>query len=178
MAGASIGAVIRLASSESRERYAVRSELFEFLNVVSHSAKETDSEHADRTKLIQIIGVSLEPNRRENAKTALRYMDPINQRHGFIACVDLDRVLEADKLLLRNLLNAGMTVNAVQRHDRNADSARWKRILGRSEKVETTYFVRSDLFKTLLLFGAGSSSLEVNAPKLAATLRAVAKETP
>ncbi len=161
VAGTTIGAVKRIASDEMVERYAVRSELFEFLSVISHAAKESDSEYVDRTRLINIVGVTLEPNHKANAKDVLKYMDPINQRHGFIARVQLNAVPDADKLLMRNLLNAGMTVNAVQRNDRKASEvAGWRQLLPgllrRAASVETTYFIRTDLFKALLFFSVGS----------------------
>ncbi len=39
---------------------------------------------------IQIVGVALEPDRRRNAETVLDHIEPINQRHGFMAKVDLE----------------------------------------------------------------------------------------
>jgi hypothetical protein len=160
VAGASIGAVKRADPGATDERYFIRSELFEFLSVVSHAAKESDSDYVERARLVQIVGVALEPNQPENARTALHYMDPINQRHGFIAKVELDRVPKGDQLLLRNLLNAGMTVNAVQRNDRSLkQNAGLAALLGRSAGIETTYFVRTDLFRTLLMYSADAPSL-------------------
>ena len=163
VAGSSIGAVKRADSGVGGERYFVRSELFEFLSVVSHAAKESDSEYVDRTRLIRIIGVALEPDRAGNAKILLQYMEPINPRHGFMATVDLDRVPAPDNLLMRNLLNAGMTINAAQRFDRKIlRKSGLGRLLRAGAGVETAYFVRTDLFKTLLLYSAGDSSIEAS----------------
>jgi hypothetical protein len=159
VAGASIGAVERAPSVSGEERYLVRSEVFEYLSVVAHSAREGDREYSDRARLAQVVGVALEPDRPRNADTVLHYVEPINQRHGFMAKVDLESVPEGDRRLVQTVLNAGMTVNAVQRHDKGGAPklGLLTRFIGRP--LETTYLIRSELFKTLLLYRAGSSSL-------------------
>jgi hypothetical protein len=165
VAGASIGAVKRAETNGSSERYFIRSELFEFLSVISHAAKESDSEYQDRSRLAQIVGVVLEPDHCENAKTALKYMEPINQRRGLIAHVRLHDEMPADHhLLMRNLLNAGMTVNAVERHDRvlKSKGRGLLPLFGRGGGTsETTYFIRSDLFRTLLMYSADAASVQI-----------------
>ncbi|HXF55437.1 MAG TPA: hypothetical protein VNK52_15090 [Hyphomicrobiaceae bacterium] len=161
VAGASIGAVERDPSHPEAERYLVRSELFEYLSVVANSARETDRDYTNRTRLIQIVGVALEPDRRRNAETVLEYLEPINQRHGFMAKVELDAVASDHRRLVQTVLNAAMTLDAVQRHDRGGapKAGPLGRLLARAEPLETTYLVRSDLFKVLLLYRAGSPSL-------------------
>jgi hypothetical protein len=54
-----------------------------------------------------------------------------------------------------------MTLNAVQRHDRGGarSAGAFARVTGKATALETTYLVRSDLFKTLLMYRAGSSAL-------------------
>jgi hypothetical protein len=159
VAGSSIGAVIR-SGTDRHERYLVRSELFEYLSVVANAARETDSEYANRSKLIQIVGVALEPERQANADTVLHYVEPMNPRHGFMAKVDLGAVDGKDQRLVRNVLNAGMTLSAVQRNDGGrVEPGRLGRLLRRAAKAETGYLIRSDLFKTLLLYRAASSAL-------------------
>jgi hypothetical protein len=154
VAGRSIGAVERASPDAHGERYLVRSELFEYLSVVANSARE-----ADLTRLVQIVGVALEPNRQGNAETVLRHVEPINRRHGFMAKVDLGAVGdEKDRRLVQNVLNAGMTVSAVRSSNRGRAPGRGllARVTGRPVPTETTYLVHTDLFKTLLLYRAGS----------------------
>ena len=161
VAGASIGAVERVQTNGHGERYLVRSELFEYLSVVANTARESDSEYSNRTRLIQIVGVALDPDRQHNAEIVLGHVEPINQRHGFMAKVDLEAVPAEHKRVVQTVLNAAMTLNAVQRHDRggSAGQGRLGRLLRQSSALETNYFIRSDLFKTLLLYRTGSSAL-------------------
>jgi hypothetical protein len=163
VAGASIGAVERDPTDPSSDRYFVRSELFEYLSVVANSARETDREYSNRSRLIQIIGVALEPDRQRSAETVLDHVEPINQRHGFMAKVELESVPGEEKRLVQTVLNAAMTVDAVQRHDRGGTSntGLFARLARRQAALETTYLVHSDLFKVLLLYKAGSSALVV-----------------
>lgn len=166
VAGASIGAVERASTDTAEERYFVRSELFEYLSVVANAARETDREYSDRTRLIQIVGVALEPDRQHNAEIVLSHVEPINQRHGFMANVDLEAVPPDHKRLVQTVLNAAMTLNAVQRHDRGGPGSKGRlgRLLGQAAPLETNYLIRSDLFKTLLLYRAGSSALLARGP--------------
>ncbi|MBX9590368.1 MAG: hypothetical protein K2X43_13760 [Hyphomonadaceae bacterium] len=161
VAGASIGAVERASADTREERYFVRSELFEYLSVVANTARESDREYSDRTRLIQIVGVALEPERQPNAEIVLSHVEPINQRHGFMAKVDLEAIPAAHKRLVQTVLNAAMTLNAVQRHDRGGSTGQGRlgHLLRRPSPLETTYLIRSDLFKTLLLYRASSSAL-------------------
>lgn len=161
VAGASIGAVERASSDGHDERYLVRSELFEYLSVVANTARESDREYSSRTRLIQIVGVALEPDRQGNAEIVLRYIEPINRRQRFMAEVDLKAVPGEERRLVQNVLNAGMTVSAVQRNDGGGARAGslLARAMGRSAPAETTYLISSELFKTLLQYRAGSASL-------------------
>jgi predicted nucleic acid-binding Zn-ribbon protein len=160
VAGASIGAVERAATDGRDERYLVRSELFEYLSVVANTARESDREYSNRARLIQIVGVALEPDRQGNAETVLQHIEPVNRRNGFMAEVDLKAVPDAERRLVQNVLNAGMTVSAVMRNDGGgaAGSGLLARVRRRPAQVETTFLVHSDLFKTLLLYRAGASA--------------------
>jgi hypothetical protein len=161
VAGASIGAVELASAGVREERYYVRSEIFEYLSVVANAARETDREYADRSRLIQIVGVALEPDRQHNAEIVLGHVEPINQRHGFMAQVDLEAVPPESKRLVQTVLNAAMTLSAVQRHDRGGarGAGPLARVTGRASPLETTYLIRSDLFKALLMYRAGSSAI-------------------
>jgi len=158
VAGSSIGAVERVSLDAHDERYLVRSELFEYLSVVANSARDSDREYSNRTRLIQIVGVALEPYRQHNAEIVLHHVEPINRRHGFMAKVELEAVREEDhKRLVQTVLNAAMTLSAAQRHDRGGvrSGGFLARAMGRPLPLETTYLVHTDLFKTLLLYRAG-----------------------
>src|SRR5262245_54525298 len=123
VAGASIGAVERVSSDTRTDRYLTRSELFEYLSVVANTARESDREYSNKTRLVQIVGVALEPDRQGNAEIVLHHVEPINRRHGFMAKVELDAVPADHRRLVQNVLNAGMTLSTVQRHDRGGSRA-------------------------------------------------------
>jgi hypothetical protein len=156
VAGSSIGAVKQASELPGEERYFIRSELFEYLSVVANTARESDSEYASRKRLIQIVGVALEPDRKANAESVLRHVEPINPRHGFMAKVELGAVAERERRLVQDVLNAGMTLHAVQRYERPRLAARFRRSGAATDSI---FFIRTDLFKTLLLYRAGSSAL-------------------
>jgi len=156
VAGSSIGAVMRAPTVPGEERYFVRSELFEYLSVVANTARESDSEYANRKRLIQIVGVALEPDRKGNAEIVLRHVEPINPRHGFMAKVELGTVEEGQRRLVQDVLNAGMTLNAVLRQERSTLGSRFRR---GAPTADAVFLIRTDLFKTLLLYRAGSSAL-------------------
>lgn len=158
VAGASIGAVERGATEARDERYLVRSELFEYLSVVANTARESDREYSTRARLIQIVGVALEPDRQGNAELVLRHVEPVNRRSGFMAKVDLKAVPEGERRLVQNVLNAGMTVSVVQRNDGAPGSGLLARVRGRPVLAEPTFLIHSDLFKTLLLYRASASA--------------------
>ena len=162
VAGRSIGAVERASSDEHDERYLVRSELFEYLSVVANSTRESDREYANRARLVQIVGVALEPDRQSNAEIVLQHVDPINRRGHFMAKVDLHAVPGGDeRRLVQNVLNAGMTVSAVQVNDPVAlpKLGLLARFVGRRPaQAEGAYLVSSELFKTLLQYRASASA--------------------
>jgi hypothetical protein len=166
VAGRSIGAVERASGDAHEERYLVRSELFEYLSVVANSARGSDREYANRSRLMQIVGVALEPDRLGNAEIVLRYVEPVNPRNGFMARVDLDAVPDEDRRLVQNVLNAGMTVGAVHRQDSGGPPKLGRLAVGPLARLakavrprETAYLVSSELFKTLLQYRAGGPSM-------------------
>ena len=157
VAGSSIGAVMRAPTHAGEERYFIRSELFEYLSIVANTARESDSEYANRKRLIQIVGVALEPDRKGNAEIVLRYVEPINPRHGFMAKVELGTVEEGQRRLVQDVLNAGMTLNAVLRQERSTLGSRFRR---GAKAANAIFLIRTDLFKTLLLYRAGSPLMD------------------
>jgi hypothetical protein len=95
----------------------------------------------------------------------LRHIEPVNRRQGFMARVDLKAVPEQERRLVQNVLNAGMTVSAVQRDEGAGASVvgLLARARGRPALAEPTFLVHSDLFKTLLLYRAGSAASSATA---------------
>jgi hypothetical protein len=134
-AGATIHAV---EYDETRRRYLVRSELFEFLSVVAKKAFEASEHHVNLAELDKIVSVALLPNLSHNAETVLHYMHPIREDRGFTAEIKLDEVGPDHLRTVRNTLNAGATLDRVQRAGKDANH----------------YFIHRDLYKTLALIRA------------------------
>jgi hypothetical protein len=138
-AGATIGAVRHVEANV----YELRSELFEYLSLVAKKSFVADKSHVVLAELERIMAVSLLPNVRENVETVLRYVHPIEDRSSllqklepkaraeFTAEIRLDEVERPDKKIVRNALNAGATLEAVQRANNNH------------------YFISRDFYKTL-----------------------------
>jgi hypothetical protein len=136
-AGATINAVEYDAVSD---RYLVRAELFEFLSIVAKRSFEADKANVDLAELEKIVGVALLPDVNQNAETVLHYMHPISEDRGFTAEIKLGEVAPADIRTVRNTLNAGATLDRVQRVGKDASH----------------YFVHKDLYKTLARIRARS----------------------
>jgi hypothetical protein len=138
-AGSTIGAVREVDGGV----YELRSELFEHLSRVAKRAFKADRQHMVSAELERIVSVALLPDVAENAETVLQYMHPIEGKPklaempavrgapGFSAEIRLNEVAEQHKKIVRNALNAGATVEAVQRDDNNH------------------YFVSSQFYKAL-----------------------------
>ena len=147
-AGATINAVDYDAISD---RYLVRGELYEFLAITAKRSFEADKANVDLAELEKIVGVALLPDINKNAETVLHYMHPISEDRGFTAEIKLDEVAPEDIRTVRNTLNAGATLDRVQR----------------ASKAATHYFVHRDLYKTLarirarsLVVGAGPRQIQ------------------
>lgn len=138
-AGATIGAVRHVAG----ETYELRSELFEYISQVAKKAFAADKSHVALADLERIVAVALLPDVRDNVETVLRYVHPIEdrptflekvgvkERHDFTAEIDLGEVDRSDKKVVRNALNAGASMEAVQRVN------------------NSHYFISRDFYKTL-----------------------------
>jgi hypothetical protein len=153
-AGATIGAVRHLED----ETYELRSELFEYISLVAKRAFAADKAHGTLADLERIVAVALLPEVRDNVETVLRYVHPIKdrtflekvsveKRRDLTAEIQLDEVDRSDKKTVRNALNAGATMEAVQRVN------------------NSHYFINRDFYKTLarirarFLVSAGSEAL-------------------
>ena len=138
-AGATIGAVRHVAD----ETYELRSELFEYISQVAKKAFAADKSHVALADLERIVAVALLPDVRDNVETVLKYVHPIEdrptflekvgvkERHDFTAEIDLGEVDRSDKKVVRNALNAGASMEAVQRVN------------------NSHYFISRDFYKTL-----------------------------
>jgi hypothetical protein len=130
-AAATIGAVAR--DPARPDRYLVRGELFEFLSTVAKKAFEADRRHVDLAELERVVSVALLPRIGDNAETVLGYLHPIREKHGFMAEIRLAEVEQEHLRMVRNALNAGATLERVQR-------------AGDDTKH---YFIHGDFYRTL-----------------------------
>jgi len=137
---------------EAERRYLIRSELFEFLSVVAKKAFEASEHHVNLAELEKIVGVALLPNLSHNAELVLHYMHPISEKHGFTAEIKLDEVAPEHIRTVRNTLNAGATLERVQRAGRDASH----------------YFIHRDLYKTLALIRARTLMMDYSQPQIGA----------
>lgn len=140
-AGATIHAV---EYDDAQRRYLIRSELYEFLSVVAKRAFESNDLHVSLAELEKIVGVALLPDLSQNAETVLHYMHPISEDRGFTAEIKLDEVAQEHIRTVRNTLNAGATLERVQRAGKNA----------------THYYIHRDLYRTLALIRARTLMLD------------------
>jgi hypothetical protein len=146
-AGATIHAV---EYDELGRRYLVRSELFEFLSVVAKKAFEASAHHVNQAELEKIVGVALLPNLSHNAEIVLHYMHPISEDRGFTAEIKLDEVGPEHIRTVRNTLNAGATLDRVQRVGKDAKH----------------YYIHRDLYRTLALIRARTLMMDYGQPRI------------
>ena len=130
-AGSTIGAVRHIEGRD--DAYEIRAELFEFLSIVAKKAFETDKKHVNQAELEKIVTVALMPDVGENAQVVLDSLHPITEDRGFMATIDLDKVDADHKRIVRSVLNAGSTLQVVQK----------------VETKDATYFIHGDFYKTL-----------------------------
>ena len=112
-AGATIGAVRQPVPG--LPRYEVRSELFEYLSVVSKREFDANKQHATIADMERTITVALLPEIGVNADIVLSHLQPIREEAGFMAEVKMDEVPSSDLRTVRSALNAGATFQRVQR---------------------------------------------------------------
>ncbi len=139
-AAATIGAVRHVDTRD--EIYEVRSELFEFLSVVSKKAFESNDENARMAELRKVVTVSLQPHVGDNVDIMLHQCRPISERNGFSAEIFLSKMPADDAFIVSKVLNAGATLNYVQLDERADQDQR--------------YYVHKQLYKTLLLISSAA----------------------
>ncbi len=153
-AAAAIGGV---AHDEYRkERYLVRPELFEFVSSVAKKSFEADDDHARVAELKHVVTVSLQPHVGDHAQVMLGHCHPITEQNGFSSEVIMPEVPEHDRAIVRNVLNAGSTLQYVSRDERQGETGR--------------YYIHSQLYKTLALISASNAITgnRLHAPQLSA----------
>jgi hypothetical protein len=145
-AGATISAV---EYDEAADRYLVRAELFEFLSIVAKRSFDADKANVDLAELERIVGVSLLPDINQNAETVLHYLHPITEKHGFTAEIKLKEVAAEHLRTVRNALNAGATLERVQR----------------AGDDPMHYFIHRDMYKTLARIRARTLMVDYGASR-------------
>jgi hypothetical protein len=134
-AGATIHAV---EYDDERDRWLVRAELFEFLSIVARKAFEASPHHGSVAELEKVLLVALLPNIDRAADAVLQHLHPIKEREGFTSEIFMQEVDRDDRELakaVRNALNAGSTLQFIQRDDRKGE--------------EDRYYVHRDFYKAL-----------------------------
>jgi hypothetical protein len=150
-AGATINAV---AYDERANRYLVRAELFEFLSIVAKRAFEASDKHLNQAELEKIVSVALLPDLSGNAEMVLHYMHPLSdtEKTGYTAEIRLGEVGPDHVRTVRNLLNAGATLDRVQRTGTDASN----------------YLIHRELYRVLAIIRARTLSADYSQPRLAA----------
>lgn len=150
-AGAAIGAVRHVGGND----YELRAELFEFLSIVAKKAFEADKRHVTIAELEKVVTVALLPDIGDNAQVVLDHLHPITEDRGFTAQVHLAEIDDQHKRVVRNALNAGATLQVVQRV--GTDSA--------------SYFIHGDFYKALARIRARSLIVSPGHAQIAAPQR-------
>ncbi len=137
-AGATIHAV---EYDPAEDRYLVRAELFEFLSGVSKKSFHANAHHATLAEMEKTVAVALLPDIPQSIDIVFSYMHPITEKHGFMAEIKLGDVgADADKRIVRQVLNAGSVHQRVQRTDTDP----------------LHFFIHRDLYQTLARLRARS----------------------
>jgi hypothetical protein len=140
VAGSTIGAVRAISGEPSR--YRISTGLARYFAIAQKKRWQIDEVETSRKELVNVVGVALMPWPNDNARLVLAELHPISGQAGFAAETAPSRIADKEhRRLVMNVLGAGATVaGAVHRLSESDDR----------------YFVSTDLYKTLLLLGAGS----------------------
>ncbi len=137
-AGATIGAVRRDETFPAR--YFIRGELVEFLNVVAKNAFEGDKDKVKLAELRKIVTVALQPYVSDHADIVLGHMHPISDKSGFTSEIFMQDMPADDVPIVQRSLNAGSTLDYVQRDDRKEERDR--------------FYVHKEFYRTLAMISA------------------------
>ena len=136
-----------------------------FLAIVAKRSFEADKSNVDLAELEKIVGVALLPDVNQNAETVLHYMHPISEDRGFTAEIKLGEVAPADVRTVRNTLNAGATLDRVQRAARTPRTT-----------LCTRTFIRR--WRASALARSSSPAAPARSPRRAGRARALAGRSP
>ena len=159
VAGASIEAV---RADETNSKFLISVGLAKYFYIAATKKWPEARTTVDHNEMRQVIEVALQPDVPANAAFVLTHLRGIEEDRGYIARVSLDRVPEGEgRNLVRNVMNAGVALGrAIPRKMReNGLHSRTFSRGARSEREALTYDVHGELFKTLLMYRAGSSAL-------------------
>lgn len=137
-AGATIGAVRRDETFPAR--YFIRGELVEFLNQVAKNAFESDKDKVKLAELRKIVTVALQPYVSDHADIVLGHMHPISDKSGFTSEIFMRDVPADDVPIVQRSLNAGSTLDFVQRDERREERDR--------------FYVHKEFYRTLATISA------------------------
>ena len=137
-AGATIGAVRRDETLPTR--YFIRGELVEFLNQVAKNAFESDKDKVKLSELRKIVTVALQPYVSDHADIVLGHMHPISDKNGFTSEIFMQDVPADDVPIVQRSLNAGSTLDYVQRDERKEERDR--------------FYVHKEFYRTLAMISA------------------------
>ena len=137
-AGATIGAVRR--DETYAARYFIRSELLEFLNQIAKTAFENDKDKVRLSELRKIVTVALQPYVSDHADIVLGHMHPISDRSGFSSEIYMKEVPADHAPIVKRALNAGSTLEYVQRDKRKEEADR--------------FYIHKDFYRSLAMISA------------------------
>lgn len=139
-AGATIGAVQRDLARP--DHFLVRGEFVEFLSIVAKKAFESDQDKVRLAELKKILIVALQPYVGDHAEIVLGYLRPISGRDGFSSevCVQRDIQDASDRFIVQKAVNAGTTLDFVQKDDRKDEDDR--------------FYLHRDYYRTLATIAA------------------------
>lgn len=139
-AGGTIGAVTRDAHRD--DRFLVRGEFVEYLSIVAKKAFESDQDKVRLAELKKILVVALQPYVGDHAEIVLGYLKPISGRDGWSCEVCLNEDVEdvSDRFIVQKAINAGTTLDFVQKDDRKGE--------------EDRFYMHRDFYRTLATIAA------------------------
>ncbi len=138
-AGASISAVYR--DKDNPTHFFVRGELVEFLHQISKNAFERDGDQVRLAELRKVVTVALQPYVSDHADIVLGHMQPISQHEGYSSEIRMAEVPSYDVPIVRRALNAGATMEVVERR-------------GDGKEEGDRFLIRNEFYRTLAQISA------------------------
>ena len=114
--------------------------MVEFLNQVAKNAFESDKDKVNLAELRKIVTVALQPYVSDHADIVLGHMHPISDKNGFSSEIFMQDVPADDVPIVQRALNAGSTLDYVQRDERKEERDR--------------FYVHKEFYRTLAMISA------------------------